>query len=247
VSALLIPEPPLQVLRSLACQVGINEAIIVQQVYYRGRLTEGSWVERSAEDWAREFPWMGARTIERAVSKLREVGWLEKRGTRDWRVPPNRQPGGEDRQIGGENRQIGGSPRVKGEENLKREKKGASKSRILSPAEEPEGFAQWLGQHVSTAKDVGVVMTVPRAGTSRRSTLARTFKRLVEEGHELEEFRLASLGVFSSQFMREGGYVSPENVLRVEKFGRWVDEGRRAEAVAAAAPADAVDWSQFDD
>jgi GntR family transcriptional regulator len=121
------------------------------------------------------------------------------------------------------------------------------KKGVLAPADEPVGFAQWLGQHVSAANVVGIVMTVPRASTSRRSTLARAFKRLVAEGHELEEFRLASLGVLSSQFMREGGYVSPENVLRVEKFGRWVDEGRRAEAAAAAAPTETVDWSRFDD
>lgn len=159
-------------------------------------------------------------------------------------------PGGHADHRGGDTPTTGGegdggdTPTTPSQET---ESKKVSSKKVMSVSEEPEGFAQWLGQHTSLAATLGVQVSVPRAETSRRGVLARTFRRLRDEGHELEEFRLASMGVVSSEFMREGGHVQPENVLRVEKFGKWVDEGRRAHAVREAkASGHAVDWSQFD-
>lgn len=247
-SRLLIAEPPLQVLRSLAIELGINEAIVVQQMWWLGAKKPGAWVDRSMDSWCAQFPWISKATIERVFRNLRERGWIEKSAQQSWRVAPDHQPEGGIPQSVGENPQIEGGPNSpKKEEQTEGKKKRASKSRILSTEEEPEGFAQWLGQHVAAGATFGLSLSVPRASTARRSALARTFARLRQEGHELEEFRLASLGVVGDAFMREGGHVDPENVLRVEKFGKRVDAGRRVEAAAAAAPVETVDWSRFDD
>lgn len=96
-----------------------------------------------------------------------------------------------------------------------------------SPMTEVVGFAQWLGFHCELAVPV---QQVPRAGTARRRSLHGTFKALVAEGHELEDFRLASRGVLGDAWMVENGHVTPESVLRKTRFGKWVEKGRAAPA-----------------
>lgn len=105
-------------------------------------------------------------------------------------------------------------------------RKRSAPAKILTPQEEPVGFAQWLGEHVTIAAEFGVDVSVPRAATSHRSTLARAFAALQEEGYSAEDFRLASIGVLSDDFMRSGGHVKPENVLRKTKIGGRIDRGR---------------------
>lgn len=99
-----------------------------------------------------------------------------------------------------------------------------------SAREEPIGFSEWLGTHVQLAELYGVEQSVPRAGTSARASLAVVFAGLMAEGYAAEEFALASEGVLASDFMRDGGHVKPENVLRKTKLAGRVDEGRRARA-----------------
>lgn len=100
---------------------------------------------------------------------------------------------------------------------------------ILSPAEEPEGFAQWLGQHVALVAKYGLgEQSVPRAATSHRTKLAQDFMALRAEGYSLEDFELASEGVIASKHMQEGGWIKPENVLRKTKMQSRVDDGRKA-------------------
>ena len=62
-SRLLIHESPLQVLPSLAVKIGLNEAIILQQLHYwlnpdhNKNIREGShWVYNSYEQWQKQFP-----------------------------------------------------------------------------------------------------------------------------------------------------------------------------------------------
>ncbi len=82
-SKLLIQEPPLQVLPSLAVAIGLNEAIILQQLHYRlqvpgckeheGRL----WYFHSCEDWqADDFPFWSVPTIRRGLASLRAQGLI---------------------------------------------------------------------------------------------------------------------------------------------------------------------------
>jgi hypothetical protein len=97
------------------------------------------------------------------------------------------------------------------------------KTKVLAPDEEPIGFSEWLGYHCEKAE-----RSVPRAGTSYRSELARAFSEIMGEGYELEDFKLASDGVLADELMLAGGHTKPENVLRKSKIGGRVDDGRRA-------------------
>ncbi len=72
---LLTDEHPLQLLPNLACTVGLNGAIFLQQLHYwlqrSGNVRDDHvWVYNSIEDWREDFPFWGLNTIRRTVSKL---------------------------------------------------------------------------------------------------------------------------------------------------------------------------------
>ena len=74
-SRLLIDEPPLQVLPSLAKEIGLNEAIMLQQMHYwlikNSHEFEGvKWFYKTLEDWQTEFPFWSIMTIRRTLSNL---------------------------------------------------------------------------------------------------------------------------------------------------------------------------------
>lgn len=76
-SPLLIPEPPLQVLPSLAKKIGVNEAIFLQQLHYWSLHKEPDddgyvWVYKSQAEWLEEMPWLGERTLRRVTDRLRD-------------------------------------------------------------------------------------------------------------------------------------------------------------------------------
>ncbi len=78
-SKLLIEEAPLQVLPSLAMAVGLNEAIILQQIHYwlgraNTKIDGHTWVYKTVQEWAGEFPFWSEDTISRALKKLRTSG-----------------------------------------------------------------------------------------------------------------------------------------------------------------------------
>ena len=80
-SHLLIDESPLMVLPSLAARIGINEAIVLQQIQYwtriSGKVRNGrTWIYNSAKDWQAQFPFWSVRTIERVIASLREKGLI---------------------------------------------------------------------------------------------------------------------------------------------------------------------------
>lgn len=80
-SKLLIDEPPLQVLPSLAVRIGLCEAMIVQQIHYwlqRTRpLDDGyCWVYNTVKEWQKQFPFWSENTIFRHLQTLRESGVL---------------------------------------------------------------------------------------------------------------------------------------------------------------------------
>lgn len=82
-SKLLIQEPPLQVLPTLAQIIGLNEAIVLQQLHYhsersplirRGPAPEPvRWVTRTLKEWSEEFLWWSKRTIQRIFDRLLEL------------------------------------------------------------------------------------------------------------------------------------------------------------------------------
>jgi len=82
-SNLLINEPPLMVLPSLACEIGLNESIILQQVHYwlnpriNKNFKEGHhWVYNSYDQWKEQFPFWSIRTLRRTFLSLEEMGLL---------------------------------------------------------------------------------------------------------------------------------------------------------------------------
>lgn len=85
-SSLLINEHPLQVLPTLAVKIGLNEAIILQQVHYwitnkdkRSKPYERDgrrWVYNTYEEWREQFPFWSVRTIQRHALTLEEKGLL---------------------------------------------------------------------------------------------------------------------------------------------------------------------------
>ena len=78
-SQLLIHEPPLQVLPSLAVALGLPEAIILQQIHYWSArsttvINGHSWVYNTVAQWREQFPFWSDDTISRALKSLRERG-----------------------------------------------------------------------------------------------------------------------------------------------------------------------------
>ncbi len=72
---LLINEPPLMVLPSLAQRFGLNEAIVIQQLHYWINKSSSNidghwWVYNSVADWHKQFPFWSESTIKRILAKL---------------------------------------------------------------------------------------------------------------------------------------------------------------------------------
>lgn len=78
-SRLLISEPPLMVLPSLAVKIGLNEAIFVQQLHYLLQMSQNhrddkAWVYNTFEEWGEIFPFLSVKTIKRVVLSLKKLG-----------------------------------------------------------------------------------------------------------------------------------------------------------------------------
>lgn len=71
---LLIDDYPIQVLPKLAKEVGLNEAIFVQQLHYwtngkSGKLKDGKrWIYNTYKDWEENFPFWSNATIRRTIA-----------------------------------------------------------------------------------------------------------------------------------------------------------------------------------
>src|ERR1700704_2509942 len=76
-SKLLIYEPPLQILPSLAIKIGLNEAIVLQQIHYwisnplNKNIVDGrKWVYNTYDQWGVQFPFWSKNTIIRTIESL---------------------------------------------------------------------------------------------------------------------------------------------------------------------------------
>lgn len=94
---LLLDEHPLVILPSLAKEIGLNEAIILQQIHYwlviaekakdSSKFYEGRWwTFGTYVDWQEQFPWWSTDTVGRVVRKLEKDGLLlsRKPDAKDW-------------------------------------------------------------------------------------------------------------------------------------------------------------------
>ena len=78
-SKLLINEQPLQVLPSLANIIGLNEAIVLQQLHFflrisRNKAGDRSWVYNTINDWQAEFSFWSVKTVQRTIENLEKSG-----------------------------------------------------------------------------------------------------------------------------------------------------------------------------
>jgi DNA-binding transcriptional ArsR family regulator len=77
--AKLLPEPPLLVLPSLATALGLNEAIVLQQIHFRARLEDDGWWRATVEGLRGEFPFWSDSTVKRVLAVLRRAGLVQVR------------------------------------------------------------------------------------------------------------------------------------------------------------------------
>jgi len=80
---LLINESPLMVLPTLAKHIGLNEAIILQQIHYwlDSRINNNihrnvRWVYNSYNKWLEQFPFWSEKTIKRTILNLEQNGLI---------------------------------------------------------------------------------------------------------------------------------------------------------------------------
>ncbi|AVV37327.1 conserved phage C-terminal domain-containing protein [Pantoea vagans] len=81
--SLLLKVKPLVISPELALRIGLNEAIVLQQICYwledttAGVEYEGKrWVYNSINAWNEQFPWWTTKTIQRTVSSLKKMGLI---------------------------------------------------------------------------------------------------------------------------------------------------------------------------
>lgn len=79
--SLLIEEPPLQVLPSLAKSIGLNEAIVLQQIHYwirkSNNLKDGhKWIYNSMPNWQKQFNFWSLPTVKRVFRSLEKQGLI---------------------------------------------------------------------------------------------------------------------------------------------------------------------------
>lgn len=80
-SKLITDEKPIVVLPNLAKLLGINEAIILQQIHYwlerSDNIHDGyKWVYNSIKDWNEQFKWLSEPTLKRKFKSLEDKGLL---------------------------------------------------------------------------------------------------------------------------------------------------------------------------
>jgi hypothetical protein len=81
--SLLMKTRPLVIIPELAVSVGINEAIVLQQIHYWISETNSGiekngrrWVYNTMADWLTQFPFFSESTLKRAFNSLKEKGCL---------------------------------------------------------------------------------------------------------------------------------------------------------------------------
>lgn len=80
-SDLLIDESPVLVIPSLAVKIGLNEAMVLQQIHYWAKKKKTAregfyWVYNSYEAWQEQFPFFSKSTIGRTIRSLEKLDLL---------------------------------------------------------------------------------------------------------------------------------------------------------------------------
>jgi hypothetical protein len=78
---LLFNEPPLVISPTLAIEIGLNEAIILQQLHYWLQKSEHfyegrRWIYNTYQQWVEQFPFWSEKTIKRTITSLESKGYV---------------------------------------------------------------------------------------------------------------------------------------------------------------------------
>lgn len=82
---MLFNKHPLVVDKELAAKIGLNEAMILQQVHYwmeinkknKRNYHEGrQWTYNTIDEWTEEFPFWSKQTVKRTFKNLRDLGFI---------------------------------------------------------------------------------------------------------------------------------------------------------------------------
>ena len=77
-SRLIINERPLLIPPTLAAEIGLNEAIVLQQIHFLLSISDHNydgrkWVYNSYDDWQKQFPFWSKPTIVRIFKRLEDA------------------------------------------------------------------------------------------------------------------------------------------------------------------------------
>ncbi|WP_066303965.1 conserved phage C-terminal domain-containing protein [Bacillus sp. FJAT-29814] len=80
-SKLLINENPVMIIPSLAVKIGLNEAVILQQIHYwvhgsRHVIGGRKWIFNTYKEWQEQLPFWSESTIKRTIHSLEKQGLL---------------------------------------------------------------------------------------------------------------------------------------------------------------------------
>lgn len=80
-SKLLINEGPVMIIPSLAVKIGLNEAVVLQQIHYwvtsSSHVIEGrKWIYNTYKEWQKQLPFWSESTIKRTIRSLEDQGFL---------------------------------------------------------------------------------------------------------------------------------------------------------------------------
>ena len=83
---LLFDEAPLVVQPTLASIIGLNEAIILQQIHYWVKKSKDGWIYNTYDQWQKQFPFYSEATIKRTITSLKKRGVVivDQRSKSDW-------------------------------------------------------------------------------------------------------------------------------------------------------------------
>jgi hypothetical protein len=239
-SALLIAEHPLQVLPTLAERIGLNEAIVLQQLHYwttRAKDPEG-WIYNTIKEWQRQFPFWSAETIKRTWKSLRDQGLVETRQTRGTdrtksyrvvysKVPEADLPKGQIDSMKRSNRpdeEVKLTPCLEPSETTQRTVPGSKL--------DPEEWKDWLEDYIAVTG-----RTATRNGSAEAH---RLFAGRRAEGRSVAELKLATRGAHSDPHIREQGFDRPETILRPGKITRYIELGGKVQKAARRKPGESA-------
>jgi hypothetical protein len=77
--SLLISEQPLLIMPKLAVKIGLNEAILTQQIHYwlqkSDKVRDGKkWIYNTHDSWLEQFPFWSKPTLKRVIASLKKQG-----------------------------------------------------------------------------------------------------------------------------------------------------------------------------